>query len=171
MSRRRIGNDHGFGSRSRMFVTDDAFEVDEVSGFWRVRRRIFFDDVLMVTLHGERAVVDWLGGIGSAILSLLLGLAAVTMALGGGMPGAIGAAVSGAVALTFATIAASLLVRGRRVVTIFGRRTMGRVSFPYRHARAGSAFDRVVERVRAAQARMARDLPPPEAPPADEVPG
>src|SRR5262245_54114319 len=65
--------------RSYVYLTDAAFEIDDVDGYEISRRRIFFDDVLMVSLHGERRIGMI---IGLACLNFWVGLVFAGIYLG-----------------------------------------------------------------------------------------
>ncbi len=46
-----LGRGSTLSSRLRVFRTPDAVEVDEIEGYDVTRRRVRFDEVLLVTYH------------------------------------------------------------------------------------------------------------------------
>ncbi|MFP5288317.1 MAG: hypothetical protein ACLGI9_21455, partial [Thermoanaerobaculia bacterium] len=72
--RRYLGRAHSLTERVRTYWTDEALEVDRVDNFVIRRRRVFFDEILLVTLHPTRGVL-------SAALPFALALLFTTTAL------------------------------------------------------------------------------------------
>ena len=46
-----IGKRNGVSTRQRIYRTADALEIEEVEGYDVTRRRVFFDDIVLVTYH------------------------------------------------------------------------------------------------------------------------
>lgn len=156
MKRRFLGRYNNLVTRHVVYATDIALEVDEQDNFSINRKRVFFEDVLLVTLH-ER--------IGIAPIFFSLGFGAVLMLF---------AVVAGGVAGWETAIVAMLfLINGfirirmkESIVTVFGRRSRARIRFAISHARAQRLYDEICERVRRAQAEVnppAEPEPPQEA--------
>ena len=64
-ARERLGRRAGFSHREYVYRASDSFEIDEIEGYEVTRKRVFFDDVLLVTHH---SFVPW----GSVITGSLL---------------------------------------------------------------------------------------------------
>lgn len=164
MNRTRIGRNNGFATRQVVYRTPLGVEIDELDHFEIVRKRVFYDDVLLVTYHREQA---W----GFIVLMVIV------IAIFGGL-----AAISSSVpplALTLAAVAGGALVVGVLrlltqvdVVTVFGRRSKAAMRYPYRKAYARKIYNEICANAAAAQRKLAHEIaasePPPE--PVMEVP-
>jgi len=53
--RTRIGRDSNFATRQLVYRTPVGIEVDELDHFEIVRKRVFYDDVLLVTYHRQQS--------------------------------------------------------------------------------------------------------------------
>src|SRR5438445_7847217 len=51
--RRRIGSFNDLATRQVIYQTDYALEIDEIDQFEVARRRVYFDDILLVTMHSR----------------------------------------------------------------------------------------------------------------------
>lgn len=165
--RTRIGRNNDFATRQIVYRTPVGIEVDELDHFEVVRKRVFYDDVLLVTYHREQS---WGFIVFAAFVTLLFGLLAVTAA--SVPPLAMTLAAVAALALVFGTMRLLMKVE---VVSIFGRRSKAAVRYQFRKAFARQMFNEITANVAAAQRRLAREIAenePPEAaaPPAEELP-
>ncbi len=160
--RRKLGRNVGVMTRELIFETADAIEVDSRQGYEVTRKRVLFEEVLLVTIHrayGVAYVVVML------ILSLIFGVLAVGFQFGANEAG---------VAITFAILALpfliALIVRlVLRVdyVTVFGRRSKAVIRFVVNKRRAREVYGHICARAREVQRSME---PPPEAAIAVEEP-
>ncbi|MBI2932720.1 MAG: hypothetical protein HYY16_13820 [Planctomycetes bacterium] len=153
-ARTRIGAEAGFAWRRRVYLAQDALEIDEIGPAVIERRRVYFDDVLAMTYHRRISVAALILFALCAVLCVFIAI----LTFGGD------AAVVGAVCLVIAAFFATgfvvhLLLR-TDVITIYGRRTMARLTFTVRKARARRIFQDLVARIRARQAQMAASAPP-----------
>jgi hypothetical protein len=164
--RTRIGRNNDFATRQIIYRTPLGIEVDELDHFEVVRKRVFYDDVLLVTLHRQQT---WGFLVLAAIVVLLFGGLAVVAKDVAPLAMTLGAVA--AVALVFATIR---LLYQIEVVSVFGRRSKASIRFGFRRARAARMFNEICANVAAAQRRLAREIAanePPEARvPAEEMP-
>ena len=137
----------------RVYMLPDSLEIDEITFVEIERTRVYFDDVLAVTYH--RAV--------SLPFAILMGLV-------GGILGAIGLVVltqkepvGAIVVLAFAApflISFILhLVLKTDFVTVFGRRTLARMRFRVRKARAREVYETLTAKIRVAQEAAAAAQP------------
>jgi len=156
----------GLGSVERIYRTRDAIEVDELEGYDVSRRRVLFDEVILVTHHRE---------VGWALLILLTFVGFFTMVI------AIADFKSGVAAALFLvlpilTALVLRLVLRVDVVTVHGPRTRARIPFWFQKERAREVF-RLVGRLareqqdRRARTQGARSGPPPAPPAAGPSPG
>jgi hypothetical protein len=162
-----IGRNNDFATRQIVYRTPVGIEVDELDHFEVVRKRVFYDDVLLVTYHREQS---WGFIVLAAIVALLMGSLAF---IASSVP---------PLAMTFAGVAALALVLGVtrllmqvEVVTVFGRRSKAAVRYVYRKAFARQTFNELCANVAAAQRKLAREIAESEpseteAVPAEELP-
>jgi hypothetical protein len=150
-------------TRELIFETADAIEVDSREGYEISRKRVLFEEVLLVTIHrtlGVAYVVVML------LLSLVFGILAVGFQFGAHEAG---------VAITFAILALPFLIAliVRLVlkldfVTVFGRRSKAVMRFAVNKRRAREVYGHICARAREVQRSME---PPPAAPvPVEEPP-
>lgn len=157
MSSRRdqLGGMWSLHERQHVYLTADALEIDQTDGYDVTRRRVFLNDVVLVTVHHERrwglALTFW----------MVAGLVAA--------PGAVAVLIASEhgdfervlwVVLGFLGIPAAVLVLLglvpllvlTPVLSVFGRRTKAAMRFTCRRRRALAVRERLVAAVTAAQA-------------------
>jgi hypothetical protein len=145
-----------------VFEIDDGLEVDEVNMAAIERTRVYFDDVLGLTIHQARGVGFLVTtGLGALIFGLLSGSAFVDHDV---VPALI-LAVAGLANLAVFLLRVVLKVN---VVTVFGKRTMAIMKFPMSRDRAWTVYFDLSRKIAACQQKAAAAQPPP--PPAPEVP-
>lgn len=139
--RRFLGRYNTAITRHSVYASDAAIEVDQQENFKIVRKRVFFEDVLLVTQHDR---------VGILAVMFSLGFAAFLMLIGG--------IASGNSGLVFGTGAVVFLIYGfarikvkESIITVFGRRSKARIRFTMRRARAQRVYEEICELVRAAQ--------------------
>lgn len=159
--RRYLGRIQTLGERVRTYWTDEALEVDQVDNYEIRRRRVFFDEILLVTLHTTR-------GILISILPFFLALLFAVMALAArSEPDA--SAVFWIVAAVFAAFAMGAALTPVWVVTVYGRRTRARLHFRLRQAKARQVYADIcraaADAQRALALRLAAEIPEPPPPP------
>jgi hypothetical protein len=151
--RRLLGTDQSLAERVRVYRTADALEVDLVDYFNIRRRRVFFDEVELVTLHSGRGLKGM--AVGWVVLTLLVGLAGAPL-LGSRDPktsflffGIAGGFALGALLSLFVPV---------WTVTVFGKRTRARMRFRLRQGKARRVYDEVCRA--AGEAQEERPSPP-----------
>jgi hypothetical protein len=147
-----IGKRNGVSSRQRIFQTADAIEVEEVEGYDVTRRRVFFDDIVLVTYH---QFLGWpfLIAIGALLaLSLLL---TVTASLGSRQAGLVVFLIC---ALPCLIALALRLILRVDVVTVYGKRTRAQIPFWFRKQRARELYQQIGRLAREHQERLARQI-------------
>jgi hypothetical protein len=144
--RRLLATDSTIGERIRIYRTGDALEVDVVSFYSIRRRRVFFDEVQLVTLHSRRgmaaAAVAW-GG-----LALLVGLAASGIGKNGDLKTL---SIFLSVAAAFALGSLTSMLVPVWTVTVFGKRTRARLRFRLRSGKARRIYGEICRAVAEAQ--------------------
>jgi hypothetical protein len=143
-----LGRRRGFSGQQRVYRTSDYLEIDDVENYDVTRRRIFYDEILWVTLHTK---VAWLRAIALGLFGVLLGLlglAFTTVSKGT-------AFILFCLAATLLTFVVLLFVRRLAVVTVFGKRTRAQMEFWWRADRGREAYRLVCRLARERQAQLA----------------
>jgi hypothetical protein len=171
--RHYLGKASGSGSRMRVYQTREAIEVDELEGYDVVRKRVFYDDVVLVTQH---QFMGWTTVATLAVLTLLFGAFSIAVGIGEPWPTKVGV-----LAVTTLPFLVALVLRiAFRVdaVTVYGRRTRAQIHFAFRKERARRTFNQICRAVKETQDRIAREASrpapaprPPLAPPPPSVAG
>lgn len=148
-----------FGSDAT-FLTPNGLDVDSTQNYEVVRRRVFFDDVHLVTVHRERGIAFLV--VTAAIGALFVGFAVLLVSINSDTwPVALGFFVPGfLLGMAFAT----RLLMGRDVITVFGRRSKAVLRFgSFQKQRAREVYGQICAAVRRAQSAFPA-APPPAAP-------
>jgi hypothetical protein len=153
--RDRLGGMWNLHERQHVYLTADALEIDQTDGYDVTRRRVFLNDVVLVTLHRERrwglAMTFWM----VAVLVAAPGAVAVLIASQHGDSERVLWVVLGFLGIPAAVLAllglVPLLVL-TPVLSVFGRRTKAAMRFTWRRRRVLAVRDRLVAAVTAAQA-------------------
>jgi hypothetical protein len=137
-ARKLIGRNSGAMSRQRVYETADGIEVESHEGYEVTRKRVLFQEVLLVTIHREsgRAFV-----ISTGLATLFFILMALILQV-----------TSPAAAITFALLAVPFLIAclvrlilKHDYVTVFGRRSKAAMRF-MRKRRAREVYGRICSR-------------------------
>lgn len=161
--RRYLGRAQTLSERVRTYWTDEALEVDLADNYEIRRRRVFFDEILLVTLHMTRRGV--LASLLPFTLALVLAVAALASA--SDQPSAsrffwVGTALFGGLGL-------GLVLAPVWVVTVYGKRTRARMHFRLRQTKARGIYAEIcraaADAQRALSYRLAEDIPEPPPPP------
>jgi hypothetical protein len=132
--------------RQRVYRVPEGLEIDETEHFEVVRRRVFFDEVFLVTLHVRTGIVSL---VLTGTFGLLLGgLAAWFWWSQKEGAGALVFAIPSAILLAFGTLRAVL---GVGVVTVQGRRGRATLLFPFRRGKARRIYEEICRDVAATQ--------------------
>lgn len=153
--REYLGGFLGFTERMRVFRTAEAVEVDASDRYEIRRRRVYFDEVLLATLHRELGggPYPWL----FLTLTLLAGLLVLPF-LSEPVARNVILAIAGAFGLL--TLGAFLLPSW--IVTIYGKRARGRIRFRLREGKARTVYGEICRAAAEAQRALAeRQSPPP----------
>jgi hypothetical protein len=147
-----LGTETGIADRCRVYRTAEALEVDLIDHYDIQRRRVFFDEVQLVTLHSRRGM--WRTALGLALLALaagLVGAPAYDNSLRNLLFGS---------ALVLAVLAVISASTPTWIVTVFGKRTRARMNFSYRARKARRVYAEMC--LAAATAQTAAPQAPPE---------
>jgi len=152
VARKLLGTTASLVSRTRVYLTDGAVEIDEIEGYIGTRRRVLFDEVLLVTLDRRRRASSLVLWMAMALLSSTPGVTVALMR--GGTPAGFVVALAFAVPFTIGFVLH--LALGLDYVTVFGKRSLAQMAFSLRKARAREVFVLLRERVQEAQERERR---------------
>lgn len=146
--RRLLGKAHSWTDRVRVFWTDEALEVDQADNYEIRRRRVFFDEILLVTLHsGRGGVLPWI----VALMGLPFGLFSLALT---GDEADVGR-VFLAMAVALGVLAVVLALLPVWVVTVFGKRTRARMFYRMREGKARAVYAEVCRAAGEAQRAIA----------------
>ena len=164
-----LGRGSSLSSRHRVFHTPDAIEIEEAEGYDVTRRRVWLDEVLLITYH---QAVGW------AFVAVMLAFMGIIGIFG--MipllvnPSAQSAGYLAGLLLPFAILLALRLLLRVDVITVYGRRTKADMQFWFRKTQARQVYQQVCRLARERQQRLRnapgarRPAPPP--PPTTPMP-
>ena len=155
-----LGKRSGLSSWERVFRTPDAIEVEEAEGYDLSRRRVWLDEVLLVTSHRGYGLAFL---IAMAVFTTIFGLMSLAVLIADRTAGLVSLALF---VLPFAAAFGLRLALGLDVVTVHGKRTRAEMHFWFRKARGRRVFQEVCRLARERQDAMrAGHRPRPPAPP------
>lgn len=130
------------------FLTPDGVDVDSTQNYEVVRRKVFFDDVYLVTLHRERGIGFLV--VNGLFAAFFLGIAILILAVNSkSWPWATPFL---AIGLLFLIAFAIRLAVGRNIVTVFGRRSKAVMRFrPFQTQASRDVYGQICAAVRRAQ--------------------
>ena len=172
--RKKLGASRGVSLRHCVFRIAEGLEIDDVDHFSVRRRRVFFEDVVLVTLHSSVARAHVIVHALLAFIVLGIAIACFTAdAPEGGW-------VFVAIASPFVVFALLHLTARTHTVTVFGRRTRARIDVRFSRAKAQRRFEELSMAASSRQREIRSEIaaadplvaPPPaspEAPPAPDA--
>ncbi|HEV3484232.1 MAG TPA: hypothetical protein VG106_02415 [Vicinamibacterales bacterium] len=148
--RKLLGRSATAATRESIYETPHALEIEATEMWDIVRRRVYFDDVLMVTYHREYGIAYLL--ITAFVALVMLTPAALILIFDrAAWPVTIFFFLIGFPALIGFILRVAL---GLDVITVFGRRTKASLKFGVRKERARQLYGQICATVRAAQRRI-----------------
>ena len=158
----RLSRSSSIVGREAVFQLPDGLEVESMAFYDVTRRRVFFDDVLLVTYHREAGPIYL---VSTAVIGLIFVAIAVAILAADTnfWPAALVFLIFGLPVLALFIIR---LIFGLDVITVFGRRSKARLTFGMRKARAREVYGQICAAVRRTQATPpAPESPAPPLPP------
>jgi hypothetical protein len=149
--RKRIGRWNDIATRQIVYQSDEALEVDEIDQFEIVRKRVYFDDVLLATMHSQVGI----GFVITMAIFFLLLLAIAVVIQSAQEPGMAGFFF--ALSLPFLLGIVIRLILKQEVITIYGRRSKAAMRFTFRKTFAHEKFNEICSLVTQAQERIAAE--------------
>ena len=145
--RKLLGRNVGAMSREAVYETADAIESESRAGYEVTRKRVLFEEVLLVTIHREMGA---LYVTITALVAVMFG----SIAFAAGKEPAI--AISfGILALPFFIACVIRLAAKLDFVSVFGRRSKAVMRFSLRKRRAREVYGRICSRALEVQRAMA----------------
>lgn len=144
--RNQIGRNVSVMTRERIFETADAIEVETREGYEVTRKRVLYEEILLVTFH---RVMGWPYVIAFGLVGLIFGTVAVLVISEPVVP-----IVFGVFALPFLAACVIRLVLQLDVVSVFGRRSKAVMRFSLRKRRARETYGRICARTMEVQRAM-----------------
>jgi hypothetical protein len=157
--RKRIGRNVSGMTRALIYETADAIEVESREGYEVSRKRVLYEEVLLVTIHRDvgAAYVIALG----FMVFLFAGIALTILI---SSRETVVAAWFGAIAIPFLIPFVIRLVLKVDYVTVFGRRSKAVLRFNFRKRRARETYGRICSRTMEVQRAMVEREPETPAP-------
>ena len=155
-ARTRLGSRGRAFERESVYELPDGIEIESTANYEVVRRRVLFEDVLLITYHREMGF--WfvvLNGLVGAFF-LFMGLLVVSAQ----RTGSVWPYLTPWLVLAFPFLLAATLrmFLGVEVISIFGRRSKAQIRFTYRKQRARELYGRILARVRQAQRALESEM-------------
>lgn len=155
-ARTRIGTSARAFGREAVYELPDGIEIEATENYEVIRRRVLFEDVLLITYHREIGI--WFVVLNGLIGGFFLFMGVVIVS----------AQRSGSVwpyltpwlvmAIPFLVAAALRAIMGVDVISIFGRRSKAQIRFTLRKQRAREVYGRILARVRQAQKSLENEI-------------
>jgi len=154
--RKRLGRNVGAMTRETVFETADAIESESREGYDVTRKRVLFEEILLVTIHRELGVLYVT--LTAALTVTFAGVAFLSRSV-------VGVAIFfGILALTFFIACAVRLAARVDFVSVFGRRSKAVMRFSLRKRRAREVYGRICSRALEVQRAMIEPEPEPALP-------
>jgi hypothetical protein len=154
--RKKLGGTRGLINRERVYRIDDGLEIDDVESYSVTRRRVYFNDVLMITKSVKR-------GWGHPVFTLTFAIVFLLIAVAVGRSEAVIGFVIFAIAVVpFVTAFFLWLVVGNHVVSVWGRRSRAVMHFWFRTRKAERVFRDLTGLTSSYQRRLGRQFEAPE---------
>ncbi|MEA2339207.1 MAG: hypothetical protein QOE82_3214 [Thermoanaerobaculia bacterium] len=149
-----LGRNNGAMSREAVYETADAIEIESREGYEVNRKRVLFEEVLLVTIHRQLGTGYF---VGMLLMTLFIGSTAIVLQFGAHLP--VAALIVAILALPFLIACAVRLILKLDFVTVFGRRSKAVMRFPIRKRRAREVYGRICSRTLEVQRAMVATEP------------
>jgi hypothetical protein len=150
--RHYLGKASAVALRQRVYRTRECLEVDEIDGYDVVRKRVFFDEVLLVTYHRFLGL-PFVVAMGA--FTLLFGVTALLLAR---TEPSLGLFFALFLVAPFLVALVLRLILKVDAITVYGKRSKAQVHFPFRKSRARGVYVQLCRAVREHQERLQREL-------------
>jgi hypothetical protein len=155
-NRIRLGTTTQAFAREAVYELPDGLETESSEHYEVIRKRVLFEDVLLVTYHRETGVWFVILNAFIGVFFLFLGVLIVNAQRTGNafwyaLPWIV-------MALPFLIAASLRAILGVDVVTTFGRRSKAILRFTFRKRRAREIYGHICAKVRQAQRALEREV-------------
>lgn len=154
--RKFLGRNTTLMTRETIFETDDAVEVESHEGYEVSRKRVLFDEVLLVTFHRERRPLFIALNLIGAVFFSAFGVVVAINSKADMLPFVI---TFGIIAAPFLLAAVYRALFPLDCVSIFGRRSKAAIRFGLRKRRARELYGYLCSRTAAAQRGRGGSVP------------
>ena len=155
-TRTRLGTTAQVFARESVYELEDGLEVEMMENYEVMRKRVLFEEVLLVTYHREKGIWFILLTTLAGGFFLLMGVSVASVQRTGTIWPVL--FIWLILAFPFLFFAALRAIMGVDVVSVFGKRSKASVRFAYRKKRAREVYVRIVSRVRQAQRALEREM-------------
>jgi len=156
-TRKTLGRNTTFGTRERVFETDEGIEVESTDQYELTRKRVLFEDIVLVTIHRE---VGWAFLLANGLLVTVFLIIAFVTYFASGRD--FSAMIIAAFAVPSAIALAIRLFFKVSVVSVFGRRSRAKVRFLFSERRARELYGHLCARARQIQREIEEENVIPE---------
>lgn len=147
-----LGTRTALGRRQRVYRFPDGLEVEDSETFTVTLRRVFFDEVLLVTYH---SYIGWPFVLVLAGLAAWFGFVALAVGAGNGWAAGLVAFVLGPLPLLAAAVLR--LVLKVDAITVYGKRTRASLHFWLRKQRGRELYQLICRLAQERQEQAARE--------------
>jgi hypothetical protein len=155
-TRTRLGSSAHAFARESTFDVGDGLEVESSEHYEVIRKRVLYEDVLLITYHREAGI--WfivLNGLVGAFFLFIGVIITISTRSSSFLPMLI---LWLAMASPFLIAATLRAILGVDVVSVFGRRSKAVIKYSFRKRRAREVYGRILARVRQVQRNLEREL-------------
>ena len=153
-----LGRNNQWGSKQKVYISTDCLEIQESEGASLLmrsgnvlRKRLYFEDVLLVTYH--RTYGFFFLGLFGGLFLLFSGAGAVIYFITSEpLPALMSILLYGVPCLIVFILR---MIFQKDIITVYGKRTKAELSFDFRKARAREVFNQICELVRHKQEALA----------------
>lgn len=147
-----LGKATQFQDRQRIYAIPDGLEIDQMDQYDIIRKRVYFDDVLMITRH------RFYGKIYVGLLSIGAALFFLFAALAVANSGPEAAVIFAIIGLCFFVPLVVRLALAVDAITIYGRRTKAQIHFHVKKAKCEEVYRQLCELTRLKQEAIANEI-------------
>ena len=155
-ARTRIGASTRAFGRESVYELPDGIEIESTENYEVIRRRVLFEDVLLITYHRE--IGFWFVLINGLVGAFFLFMGVVIVSTQ--RSGSVWPLLTPWLVLAFPFLLAAALraIVGVDVISIYGRRSKAHIRFSFRKQRARELYGRILARVRQAHRALESEV-------------
>lgn len=147
-----LGKATQFQDRQRIYAIQDGLEIDQMDQYDIIRKRVYFDDVLMITRH------RFYGRTYIGLLSICAAMLFLFALLAFSNSSSEAAVVFSILGLCFLIPVAIRAIFAVDAITVYGRRTRAQIHFHFRKAKCEEIYRQLCELTRLKQEALANEI-------------